>query len=183
MTAGTSAHLWIGPLDEAERLLWQGRPDGRFRFNMLNLAPSLFGVVFLAVGLFELTYVQSFEKGLSLLGAVPAALAVTFLLFGLHLVLGIHIGETYDRRNTRYALTDRRAIVALKRFGRLSLTSFPISAETEIELRATTPQSVLFADRYIELEDEAERQRIGFELLADAEAVYDLMLQVQQGTA
>lgn len=183
VSADATADPWIGPLDKTERLIWQGRPDGRFRVDMYNIAPSLFGIVFMAVGIFELVYVQSFESGLTLFGAIPAAFAVTFLLFGLHLVLGIHLGRTYDRRNTRYALTDQRAIVALNRFRTPIVTSFAITAEMEIELRTTEPPSVLFADRYIELEDETERQRIGFELLGDAQKVYDLMLQVQRGKA
>jgi len=164
-----------------EALLWQGRPDARLRFPLEFMVASAFGLAFFCVGVFELGFNPWRPRGFDLLSSLIGAFSVTFMLFGLYLMVGTFLVDAYQRRKTRYFLTDRRAILMQDAFPKPSVTTYPITPEMQIELRNTTPPSVLFEDTIIQHEDETELRRTGFEFIADAKTVYELMLGVQRG--
>ena len=46
-----------GLLDPGERILWQGRPDGRLHFELGKLPQALFGLAFVGFALFWMVMV------------------------------------------------------------------------------------------------------------------------------
>ncbi|SPH23396.1 hypothetical protein DEA8626_02460 [Defluviimonas aquaemixtae] len=172
---------WDADLADGERLLWHGRPNASIRFLPQYWVVSAFGLVFLGVGLFEL--IRGRALGFDLLSVVHWTLASVFFLGGLYMVAGVYLADAIDRRRTRYALTNRRALIAMTKLGARSVTSHMITGATDLELRGEAPASVLFADELHEYEDSRERIRIGFDYIADAKQVYELMRKIQNGTA
>ncbi|WP_373355165.1 hypothetical protein [Pseudoroseicyclus sp. CXY001] len=104
-----SAAEWAGRIEPGERLLWQGRPDGRVLWSealstegaigaLLFLFPVVRGVIWLTR-----------DGGPT--GQVPVVEAVA-LLAGLWFTVGRLVFDAWRRRGTAYALTDRAAYVA-----------------------------------------------------------------------
>ncbi len=171
---------WTPQLGADERLLWQGAPDPGLRFNLEFSVASAFGLIFLAIGVFEAVRTLTPISAIGIWSLIFALPAVAFIVVGLFLLFGTYLSDAARRRATRYALTSKAAYI--KQFSRKDAhkQAFPITAATDIELRQTLPPSVFFADRFIEHENETERRRIGFEFIADAEQVFAMMRQIQQ---
>ncbi|PIE10189.1 MAG: hypothetical protein CSA72_09305 [Rhodobacterales bacterium] len=102
---------WAGILEEGENILWQGRPDGRFRIVPRLLPQSIFGLVFFAFAAFWIVMAASMTGG-GIFGALFPLFGLPFALVGLGMMVGTHLWDMIQRRGTYYTLTDRRGFIA-----------------------------------------------------------------------
>ena len=171
---------WDGILHPGERILWQGRPDGKVAFSAAGLVVSVFGLVFVAVAAGWTMVALSIPGGA---GVLMALFGLPFAGIGLYLTVGHWFVSARLRRRTFYTLTDRRALVGrTSRTGR-TLDSHPIGPETELELIEGPPDTIWFAREVVRHDEGESIQLIGFERIADGRQVLALMRQVQRGAA
>lgn len=174
-----AAESWGHYLDLDETLLWQGAPGTGVRFGGADIAVGLFGCVFLAFALFWTFMVATLSSGTEMGGFFPL-FGLLFVAVGAFLVFGRPFWNAHVRRHTRYALTDRRAIVARSAWGR-SLKSYPIDEDTQIDYRPGREATIYFAQE--ERRGNKGRRytvRHGFEFIPDGDEVYRVMRQIQQ---
>ncbi|MDV7141318.1 aspartate carbamoyltransferase catalytic subunit [Tropicimonas sp. TH_r6] len=164
---------WDGILEPGERVLWQGRPSGDISWAGLKPKKVLFGVIFSSFALFWTVkaITMPVEAPLPVRLLVPLV-GLTLLFKGAKLAGADRIWRAITRRSSRYTLTDRRAFIATDLFGRRKLRSWPITAETVIDLVDGTRSSLFFAREGSE--------RIGFEMIEDGRAVLSLMRTLQR---
>lgn len=183
---------WEDHLDPGERLLWTGAPARGLRFDFDQVILSVFGGVFLAFAL--LAFVESsrglwggywlMASGYVLWFMVIFPLfALPFIWEGVMMAFGQHFTDARLRAQTRYALTDRRAIIAIG--GREpSVRSWPIGPETEVDYSPGDEASLRFAaGPRPDGGQVMERARSGFNRIRDGEQVMELIRKVQAGTA
>lgn len=167
---------WGRDVAPDETVLWQGKPDGRFRWADLRLYPALTGVAFTAVGMLLLT-----QEGPGFARDAPDYVHFIFpgfgailLLSGVYAIVGLPLQELIRRRGSDYLLTDRAAYVVLRRAGR-SAARWPLTRDMDLSLR---PDSVIFARRRAVDPDEADKVitiDVGFLRIAQAHMVFNLM--------
>jgi len=97
---GMEIPWWQQP---GERVLWEGRPDPRVVFSKQDLYLVPFSLVFSAIAVSILLTPGSGGAGGDLI-------MVPFLAVGLYLLVGRFFYQRYNRRRTRYVVTDRRAL-------------------------------------------------------------------------
>lgn len=167
---------WEGILDEGEKILWQGRPDGAIRFKPGNLFTFLFGLAFAGFALFWMILA-------SRAGGLFWAFGLIHFAAGLGLSFGTILWDAFRRRHTWYTLTDRRAFIAtdLPVKGR-ALKSYPITDDTVLNYRQGDPATIHFS-REERRGNKGRRYtvNIGFERIDDGEKVYGLLRQAQKG--
>lgn len=129
---------WTGRLKPGERLLWSGRPDASGRPILHPVAePAARWALAAVCGgvVLALLYTVLPRIGRDSLSLTLVLAMVAVILFGLWYVLG---GQPRWNRfwleRTRYALTDRRAIIARRVFRRYWTASFPIAKMTPARL-------------------------------------------------
>ncbi|HSF95724.1 MAG TPA: hypothetical protein VLA52_11925 [Thermohalobaculum sp.] len=171
-----SAQGWGAFLDSGEMLLWEGRPATGIRLRKSDVMMIPFSLLWGGFAIFwEVAAYTSGAPWFFLLWGVP------FILVGLHMIAGRFFWDSRKRRCTRYALTDRRAIVATSHWGR-NLRSFPIRPETDIAYRPGPEASLIFKR---EASSYGRRGRHitehGFEFIEDGEAVYSIIRKIQSG--
>ncbi|WBU53868.1 aspartate carbamoyltransferase catalytic subunit [Paracoccus sp. SCSIO 75233] len=156
---------WQGILDDGERILWQGQPDRRVRFEPGDLSKAFPGLFFVCFSLFWMYQAAQASIAFSLFG-------LFFLFIGIRQLLKPAIMPAYIRSRSWYTLTDRRAIVAtdIPVRGR-RLVSYPIDSTTPIELVAGDPPSIRFGGS-----DDA-----AFTFIPEAEKVLALIRGIQRG--
>ncbi len=176
---------WEPYLDRGEKILWEGAPVGGIRFRASDIFTSLFGLVFGGFAIFWITMASVITSK----GNAPGPFSffplfgLPFLAVGAYLAFGRFFWKAYKRSKTRYALTDKRAIVATSAFGR-KLKSYPITAGTRLDYEPGDPATIWFAEE--ERRGSKGRRytvKHGFEYILDGDDVYRLMRQIQQGEA
>lgn len=184
---------WAHYLDADETLLWQGAPSGEVRYARKDLGVSLIGCLFLAVAIFWAVAAVIATAGTPMVFLAPL-FALPFMAVGVFLIGGRFYYYAWVRRHTRYALTERRAIIATSARGR-SLKSYPINADTEIDYQPGPEVTIWFAeerrrgsyrtrrDRSIHNRTYQYTVKYGFEYISDGDEVYRLMRQIQQRDA
>lgn len=104
-TQGRHGGLDVEPLLQAgERLLWQGAPDPGMVFARQDLFLVPFSLLW---GAFAAVWEASAVAARTAVGALFGA---PLVVFGLYLVAGRFLYKWRDRRRTRYAVTDQRAV-------------------------------------------------------------------------
>ena len=173
---------WEGILDDDERILWQGQPVRGVDWAALADPRSAFGLFFAGFALFwTLTARQMAGSG----SAFPF-FGLPFLIVGLHMAVGRVFWDAYLRARTHYTLTDRHAFIATSSLGKRRLDRFALDAQTPLVLEIGPPGSVYFGEsairhsvsgmgRHGRTRSFTERRRHGFERIADARAVYQLL--------
>ncbi len=165
---------WDGILDKGEEILWQGRPNEKFRFRIADIATFLFGLAFAGFALFWMI--------------MAASAGGFFWMFGLiHFFVGLSISvipvllDNIRRKHTWYTLTDRRAFIAtdMPIIGR-RLKSYPINSSTLIDYEDTNPPSIYFAEEFRRTKNGARRIKIGFVMIEEAREVLRLMKQARK---
>ena len=170
MTAQASE--WDGILDPDETIVWQGSPTGRVRSEF----KSAFHFVFMLVW-GGIPTVMVISNPASLFLIVPAVfMAITVWFF-----VGQHFWAAYRRRNTFYTLTDRRVFIGTNVFGKRTLDSIPITPDLNIELDDKPEGNIWLDDggktgKFVN----GQRQRRGFEQLADPREIYAKLRTVQK---
>ena len=166
---------WEGILDADERILWQGRPDGRIALSARHIPLVLFGTAFAGFALFWMI-MAGFAGGF-------------FWMFGLihfsvgaGLVVGPPLFSAYRRQRTWYTLTDRRAFIAsdLPVTGR-KFKFYLIEEDTRLDFVDGDPSSVHFAEAVRRGRNSAYRVPVGFERIENGREVYSLIRKVQSG--
>lgn len=179
---------WQDYFDPGERLLWEGAPDGRVHIGPGGLFTSLFGLPFLAGGL--LTFgagVGSFAGGFGNFGGIGGGFfaimfSLPFLAVGTGLTVGPWLAGPVGARRVRYALSDRRAYVA-KRFWGRTLESYPILSDAAVELDQGRRVDTVRLYSHDERDSEGDRthRQVCFDMISDGKAVYDLIRAIQRG--
>jgi hypothetical protein len=169
---------WEGILSPGERILWQGRPEGRFTLRGHSFILIGVGAIFSAVALLFISV------GLSLGDLVFTLFPMVHLTVGLGLMVGPPFWRTYVWRNTWYTLTDRRAIIATDIWpkGR-DLSLYDVGPDSPLLLVERPWPGVHFAMRHSRGKHGVRVVPFGFERLADAKAVFDMMTTIKQGKA
>jgi hypothetical protein len=172
---------WEGILDPGERILWQGRPDGRIAVTGEGIVQSVFGVFFLGFALFwtGAAFWMTAGSGTPLDFLFPL-FGLPFIAVGSYLVFGHWLWSAYARRHSWYTLTDRRAIIATAYFGKKALQSWPIAPDTRLDLIEGPPDTIWFAEWTTRTKNGTQRHRRGFERIEDGRRVLNLMRQVQR---
>lgn len=164
--------FWTPYLVDGERLVWTGAPEGPPPFgarDMLQLATGLL-VAFSGLASFFLTVTEHSP-------VLPAAQVAV----GLFIAFGFRALTRARFASARYALSDRRAMVAQGR----RISSWRPGAGFRPELVPGAPGSVLF-ERQGALRSGlswAVPPILGFERVADAEQAHRLALALPQKAA
>lgn len=111
--------------------------------------------------------------------AVFPLFGVPFVLVGLWLVAGHWFFDAYKRKRARYALTNKRALIARTIFGR-RMESYPIERGNQLRLISGKLDTVHFAQKTYRTKNGTQVKNIGFRFIHDGQAVYDLLRKVQE---
>lgn len=169
---------WDGILDEGERIVWQGRPDPSFHLSIGTVFIAVFGLFFAGFALFWMVMASRAGGVFWMFGLIHFSAGVGIIFFGTY-------WDTLRRRGTWYTLTDRRAFIATNLpFKGKRLQSYPITAETALDFTAG-PQATIHFAREERRGNKGRRYTVpvGFERIADGDAVYRLFRKVQEGSA
>lgn len=176
--SGDHPDPWAGLLDPGEDIRWQGRPDGRIVFRPANLFTFVFGLFFAGFALFWMVMASQ-------AGGIFWMFGLLHFAAGLAISVGALFWSAWRRRHTWYTLTDTRAFIAthLPVQGR-SLKSYPITADTVLELEPGDPATIWFAETSgLRVNNRPTVKKIGFERIPDGTRVYALMRDIQRGAA
>ncbi|MDD2868510.1 hypothetical protein [Neomegalonema sp.] len=170
---GEEATLWAPVLASGERLLWTGRPARGLKWRGQDWFLVPFGLMFLA---FALVW-----TGLAWFGGASflSLWGVPFILVGFQMAVGRFFSDARRRARTRYALSDRRALI-LEDGRRPRLVSIPILPATEIKAQPGPLTTIGLRSAAGEADGEGGQ---GFEFIEEGESVYRLILDIQQGRA
>lgn len=160
---------WAGILDPDERILWQGRPDGGFAWERRMMYPTVFGAAFAGFAAF-------WTVGVAYSGGGFWPLGFLFIIIGLWLIIHTLLQPSFVRRRTWYTLTNKRAFIAanLPVVGR-RLQSYPLNRGMRLENPGSPLPNVIFASAETDEMGDREIVPIGFERIADAPKVLQLM--------
>lgn len=170
---------WKPYLDADEKILWTGQPKPGLSFKPSDLLLSGFGFFFFAFAIFWTTMASSMGSEAGLFGYIFPLFGVPFILVGGYLLFGRFFWEAYSRGKTRYALTNRRAIIAKSAMGR-SMTSHPITGSSPVEMEIGPPDTVNFATRFVRTKNGGHNVPVGFERIEDGAAVYKLLREIKR---
>lgn len=164
---------WDGILDDGERILWQGRPDGAITLRAQNLIVMVFGLVFAGFALFWMIMASQTGGLFWMFGLVHFSV-------GAGIVFGAVGWNAFRRRRSWYTLTDRRAFVAtdLPLMGR-RLKSYPITADTVLVFEDGPLATVNFASATRRGKSGTYQVPVGFERIAEGREVYRMMRDIQ----
>lgn len=171
--------IWAPVLAPGERLLWSGAPARGLKWRAEDWFMTPFGFVFF---IFALGWM-----GMAVYGGAPLFFilwGVPFVAVGFHMAIGRFFWEARKRGKTRYALTDRRALIVVDA-GKPSFASIPVEPATEIQIRPGRLTTIAFltpAEITVMGGPKAFTQKsggYGFDFIEDGEQVYRLILDVQ----
>ncbi len=183
---------WAELLDPGERLLWVGSPAGGLRVTPKGIATSAFGLFFFGFSLFWTLgaaspwiggFTGEMPKGFGWFFVFFPLFGLPFVAMGAYMLFGHYLHDAWRRRRTRYALTDRRAIITTWA-GKRSMKSFPIGRETLVDYQPGREASLFFAtETSVDSDGDRTSERIGFEHIADGNGAYAMIRRIQNGTA
>ena len=187
---------WNSRLATGEELLWTGKPepDGK-RITGRGLDPSgRWIILVLCVGLIGFLLYRVLPEFWNYpLMMLPILTMVAVLGFSLwYLLGGQEPWARYWLNRTRYALTDRRAIIARRVFGRYWAINYPLSEMTPVQrVDQGTTGHVIFMEVSVMsyskvtqlLRDTQMRRIIGFQFLRDAGTVHRRLQALQSELA
>lgn len=154
---------WQGPLAEGETILWQGQPAAGFAFRRGDL------VSFAIAGYFLYASLSRPEQ--------TGGLTYVLGLISLMLLAEIFLLRPWSNRHMRYVLTNRRAIILRRCFGKTRQEDYPLADMTLISLArgSGATGSIGFAEA-LSWSTTRTIRIIGFERLPDAASVHKMML-------
>lgn len=176
---------WEDYFHRHETLLWEGAPVPAMQVSVGMVFLSLFGIPFLAAGLFILSMggamIVAFESILGAgFGLFLMAFSLPFVMVGASLTIGIWILSYYTPQFTRYAVSSKRAYIA-KSWWNHTMESYPIRRDSKLDLREGRSDTVYFyAHQERDGDGGTNATRVGFENIADGAAVYALLRKVQE---
>lgn len=159
---------WDRVLDADEKILWTGRPEGAPGRTAIDWFTTLMGAGFIIVATLFIIVAPLFGKLFVLL----------HLGAGLYFVFGKSALQARRWDRARYALTDRRMLIADRGMTR----SIPVGPSMELELTEGDPGSLIpirAPQGLNNLEVMLPRGPKGFERIPDARAVYRMIRDLQ----
>ncbi|KFI31555.1 hypothetical protein CDV50_02215 [Haematobacter massiliensis] len=179
LTQGASASGgWEGILEPGERVLWQGQPEPGLDLSRASLGRLASALPLVIFGLFWIAV--TVEAG------GDDLIARLFPLFGVMILIGglWHGGlrllwDSYVLRHTVYTLTDRRAFIATDPMGRKRLKSWPLDEMVLLDYDGEVPGTIWFGQQFNP--NRPGRRRVGFQRIAEARRVYDMMRKIRAG--
>ncbi|MDR0807790.1 MAG: hypothetical protein LBE86_01445 [Gemmobacter sp.] len=164
------------PLEPGERLLWQGRAEGRIPVDMSRPDEVVFGLAFIAFAVFWMDRAMR-ESDLMWLAGLP------FLAIGLRLSVWRVWGPRLRARFSTYMLTDRRALVEtgwpiLRRKTR----ALVITPATMVDLDEGDPASLTLGN-LVTGPRGATTESLSFTRISEARRVLALIRDIQKGAA
>lgn len=167
---------WDGILEDGERILWQGRPDGRPRVTKSELPLTLFGCLFAIFG-FGFTIAAIKTGGLWPIGLVHFSI-------GAFLASGPTLVGPFLRRRTWYTLTSRRVLIATDfPMGGRKLYGAKLTPDTRIKFDGSAPGTIKFdvnSESYIGYTPPNLKPL--FYRIDEAPGVFDMIRNIQRGT-
>ncbi|MEL6167083.1 MAG: hypothetical protein AAFR35_00235 [Pseudomonadota bacterium] len=180
MTQGWDAYFTPG-----ERLLWEGGAAPGVREAWKYFGLSVFGLPFLAAGLFvEAQGLSQLIGGgwNSVMGVVILAFGLPFVFAGAGLVFGPWWAAKTAPERVRYGLSTRRAYIAKRWLTRhLSVYSVDPEAEIWISENRDGTGSVGFHARRMADSDGPVWEKASFDHIKDPHHVYTLLREIQEG--
>ncbi len=168
-----------------EELLWSASPVRTLNWTWGMVGMSLFGLPFLFAGLgtFSFGILALFDDSehASLIGAIGlTAFSLPFMAVGIGLTIGTWVMASLSPHFVRYALTNKRAYIATA-WWQHKMESYPIAADNYTALEHGKGDTVYFA-KMTERDSDGDKttSRIGFENIANGDAVYALLRDLQQ---
>ncbi|MDH5451828.1 MAG: hypothetical protein OEY05_09325 [Paracoccaceae bacterium] len=181
---------WEELLDPEEQLLWVGTPASGIRFTPKAIGTSVFGLFVFGFAIFwTVGAATPFLQGLT--GGMPQGAGWFFIFFplfglpfiaaGYYMVIGQYFRDARQRRHTRYALTNRRALIT-SWAGKRTLKSFPIGPTSVVDYQPGPEATIYFATEVTKDSDgDTNSERIGFEHVPDGDAAYAIIRRIQSG--
>lgn len=159
-----------GYLLRNETLLWTGHPNPFSLFTSMDLFLVPFSLMWGGFAIvWEASVVGNGAPSLFTLWGIP------FIVVGQYLIWGRFLHKYLRRRQTYYAITDRRALI-LSNFFRASLTSFLLHQMSSLHWRGRT---ILFdlghVAPYRNWQDWSGELQPGFYALSDPDEAYHLL--------
>jgi hypothetical protein len=166
---------WAPVLQPGERLLWEGAPAAGARLRRRDALLVPLSLAWAGFAVF-------FEVKAALLGAPWLLLMIGggVIAAAVYYVGGRFVVDSRRRARTRYALTDRRAIVAVGG-PRGRVRAVAVDAATRVDYRAGEEATILFAPPPPADPAAKPPAPLAFEFIADGERVRDLVRAVQAG--
>ncbi|PZQ96691.1 MAG: hypothetical protein DI533_13955 [Cereibacter sphaeroides] len=187
-----TSERWEDYLDPGERLLWTGKPAQGVRVTKARIFTSIGGLFLLGFALF---WTAGASGGLWLPGGprlegpllwffiIFPLFGLPFIWLGFYVTIGHFFHDARQRAKTRYALTDRRALIAVAGPPRV-LKSWPIVADTVIDYQPGPEGTIhLATETSRDSDGDVTKTRVGFDLIPEADHVYRLIRGIQTGTA
>lgn len=167
---------WQASLEPGETLLWQGRPDGRPIFLWSRVIEAVMALGFLFGAAICLFLFGVLLPQVSALAVLPGVLV--FSLGAFFFGPWPHLADARSRQRRRYALTDRRAVIAqADRKGQVRIRSYPITLASP--LGGGHERVIIASERQI-WRGRSHDVDIAFERLGDeAPRVYDHLLGIK----
>lgn len=180
----------MGQLDPGERLLWTGAPATGIRFTIRSIVTSVISLFLLGFAVIWTTIAswglwsgqwRASDGFLRVILVAFPLFGLPFVLVGLYGVLGHYVADARRRAQTRYALTDRRALIAVQGRDAL-LRSWPINRDTVVDYHPGREASIRFVTEVqIDSDGDKTHTRTGFERIREGEKVMRLIRTIQTG--
>lgn len=176
---------WSHWLDPDERVLWTAAPRVLPSFHWAAVMRFLIGLVFLLIGAGILL---SWAAGTADEDSIPWQIAAFGLVFGTWMSIGEALYGFLRRRATRYALTDRRALILRKWIG-TRLCYVPLTGSTPVEVDFGRVGTIWLGSRPTSQERAASGLSgnpaggFAFSGIAEPDQVQRLIRQIQRGEA
>lgn len=164
---------WAAALEPGERLLWEGAPATGARLRRRDALMVPLSLAWAGFAVF-------FEVKAALLGAPWLLLMMggAVVAGAVYFVGGRFLWDSWKRGRTRYALTDRRAIVAVGG-PRAPVRSMALDASTQVEFRPGEEAMIILTPP-LPADPEAKKVApLAFEFIAEGERVRDMIRAVQ----
>ncbi|MBK4216197.1 hypothetical protein JJJ17_09700 [Paracoccus caeni] len=177
MSDGPNAADWAIALEPGERILWMGQPVGPAKADRATSFFRLFGAIFALGGLPFLGIGLLVDAGDPMFNLIFAGLGASALVIGLS-VLILPARFTKARlAKTRYALTDRHALV----YEGQAIKSWNITPTMQVEVHPGTPGSLIFGQEElaIEINGAPAYRDIGFIMIPDVIEVGKMIRDIQ----
>lgn len=180
---------WARHLDAGERLLWQGTPGGVVGLLRREIQWAVAGIgmlVLFGFGLVSFGWVQKITESFldngwfASLAIFGFLIAASFAFTGGRFLWSI-FWQPHVRATTRYALTDRRAIIVERNFLKPSLISIPIRPGTRLKITDGRRTTIRFDAPPESDKRGGEGDGAAFHAIEGGDEVYRLIRRVQTG--
>ena len=168
---------WEDIFEPGEVLLWQGRPDPSFAWQKRHILPVLLGLGVACLGVIWIFFTP-------LGNGYTVIMGVVLLLLAAFLAIAPPVMAAMVRKASWYSLSNKHGFIAMHRpnLGR-RLNAYPIDPDYPIKFDGKDPATINFAIAARQTGKTSDLVKISFDLIEDGQKVYDMMRDIQEGTA